>query len=123
MIPGSTQHKLGHLKLQDPTDHTNADKILEFMSTIIPTGDPFISNTPPSTGISLANIDTTPPANNLYPLNCRVIRCPAHKMGKEPISTTDSNDYRCLLQQHGINYHKDLLASIPIPTLHVIGWF
>jgi hypothetical protein len=99
------------------------DTILEFMSRILPTSEPFISNTTPSTGISITNIDTTTPANNLYPLNCRIIRCPAHKMGKEPLPTTDSNDYRALLQQHGINYHKDLLTSIPIPTLHAIGWF
>jgi len=124
MIPGSTTTKLGLVRM-NLNDHTDAVALLvQSLPTTI--NDVFVSSTPPATGYEFYHIDTSPPPNDRpYPLNCRIIGCQLHNLGREPNPTTTPTNILDTLAQHTYTYHQDLIHdnNIAPSTLANIGWY
>jgi hypothetical protein len=121
IIPGNETHKLSHIQVPDIA---TALSISTFITQHNPIGKAYPSPIHPSTGTTPTHIDTTPPANNYFPTNCRITGCVLHQMGfEEQLQPGTEEDTIQSLETHGINFHSDLLTSLPSNILNEIHWF
>ena len=124
MIPGSKTTKLGLIRM-NMDDHTDAvATIIQSLPTTI--NEVFVSSTPPATGYEIHHIDDSPPQNGSpYPLNCRIIGCQLHNLGREPNPASTPTNILTTLAQHAYYYHYDLIHDnhITTTTLERIGWY
>ena len=124
MIPGSTTTKLGLVRM-NIDDHTDSvAQLVQSLPTTI--NNVFVSSTPPATGYDINHIDVSPPQNGSpYPLNCRIIGCQMHNIGREPNPATTPTNILETLAQHTYIYHQDLIHdnTIATSTLEQIGWY
>jgi hypothetical protein len=75
------------------------------------------------TGININDIDTSPPLNQKFPTNCRIIGCHSHCTIPEQLADPSDEELINNLEHHGITYHRDLLNATPASTLSIIGWY
>ncbi len=85
----------------------------------------FPSFTKPPTGIDCQSVDTLPPINNSFPINCQFIVCQLHHLGikKHPSPNTDHSTLIPILEKHRLTFHSNLLQTLPANMINSIGWF
>jgi len=121
MIPGNKVQKLSHIQAPDIAISLS---ISRFITQHNPLGKAYPSTIHPPTGTNSNHIDTTPPANNAFPTNCRMTGCVLHQMGHEDrLQPGTEDDSIRSLETHGKTFHSDLLTSLPQDLLIDIHWF
>jgi hypothetical protein len=121
MIPGNDTQKLSHIQVPDIDTALSICSFITHHNTL---GKAYPSPIHPSTGTNATHIDTTPPANNAFPTNCRITGCVLHQMGYEDrLQPGTEEDSIRSLESHGKTYHSDLLTSLPPEILTDIHWF